>query len=70
MDLKMFVMIRKFKTPKMSDHHWNFSLPKEINETNPDGTNKTTKQLQLEMKNRMRIFLSAKTDLNSTAAGK
>eukprot|EP00794_Sanderia_malayensis_P008930 gene8930-9882_t len=67
--VKIFVMIRKFKSPTLSDHHWNITLPKEVHHFTANGTNKTQEQIALEEKHRMRIYLNSKKDLNHTAKG-
>ena len=55
--------------PKLYDNDWNFTLPRVVNRTHPDGTNKTAKELEIEERNRFRVFLHGKKDLNSTAIG-
>jgi len=64
-----FVIIKKGVKPKLYDNDWNFTLPRVVNRTHPDGTNKTAKELEIEERNRFRVFLHGKKDLNSTAIG-
>ena len=68
-DSCFFVIIKKGVKPKLYDNDWNFTLPHVVNRLKPDGSNKTDKEYELEMKNRFRIFLHGKRDLNSTAIG-
>ena len=63
------MIIKKGFKPKLNDSDFNFTLPHMNSTTKPNGENKTAKEMEIDYRNRYRIFLHGADDLNNTAIG-